>query len=134
MNAPTVSRTRRRAGRSVAVALVGAVAALGFGVSTTVGAQAATPTTLYVSQTGLNSGTCTSGSPCATVTYALTEAPSGATIEVSGTIDDHVTITTPVTSPSPRGLAAPPVRLGCWTGRGTEPLSPSELSVQELSA
>jgi hypothetical protein len=53
---------------------------------------------LYVSQGGLDSGTCTSASPCATVSFALTKAASGATIKVSGTINGHdVTIKSPVT-------------------------------------
>ena len=72
-------------------------------------AQAAAPTTLYVSQGGLDSGTCTSASPCATVSYALTKAASGATIEVSGTIDDHVSISSPVTITTwPGGPAGSP--------------------------
>lgn len=78
------------------LAVIGVVA-LTLGALTTVDAQAAAPKTLYVSQTGLDSGKCTSTSPCATVSYALTKAPSGATIEVSGTIDDHPIISSPVT-------------------------------------
>src|ERR1700722_12806548 len=62
-----------------------------------VDAQAAAAKTLYVSQTGLDSGSCPSTSPCATVTYALTKAGSGDTIEVSGTIEDNVTIGETVT-------------------------------------
>ena len=40
---------------------------------------------------------CVEASPCATVSYALTQAASGATIEVSGTIKDHLDIASPVT-------------------------------------
>ena len=77
-----------------------------------VAAQAAAPTTLYVSQGGLDSGTCTSASPCATVSYALTKAASGATIEVSGTINDHLAITSPVTITTwPSGPAGSPAVL-----------------------
>ncbi len=73
---------------------------LTLGVFTTVDAQATTPPPLYVSQTGVDSGSCQmSTAPCKTVTYALTQAASGATINVSGTIDDHVIIST--SSPSP---------------------------------
>jgi hypothetical protein len=51
-------------------------------------------TTLYVSGNGADSGDCSSSaSPCATITYALTQANSGDTIEVSGTIDDNPTVT-----------------------------------------
>lgn len=80
--------------RCLAVAL-GAV--LAFGMFTSVDTHAAGAHTLYVSQTGLDSGICKKADPCATVTYALTKAPSGATIEISGTIDDHVGISSPVT-------------------------------------
>ena len=99
---------RGPAGRYAAAAL-GALAALALGVLVPTAAQAAAPTTLYVSQGGLDSGTCTSASPCATVSYALTQAASGATIEVSGTIDDHVSISSAVTITTwPGGPAGSP--------------------------
>jgi hypothetical protein len=66
-------------------------------------AQAARPTALYVSQGGHNSGTCPSAHPCATVSYALTKAASGATIRVSGAINDHLQISAPVTITNWRG-------------------------------
>lgn len=59
--------------------------------------QTAAPQTLYVSSTGSDSATCPETSPCATVRYALTQAASGAIIKVSGTIDDHISISSPVT-------------------------------------
>jgi hypothetical protein len=95
MNTQAISWTRGHAGRYAATALGAVVLALG--AFTPVAAQAAAPTTLYVSQGGLDSGTCTSASPCATVSFALTKAAPHATIKVSGTIDDHLTITHPVT-------------------------------------
>src|SRR3984885_10738729 len=105
-----VSWTRGPAGRYAATAL-GALAALAC-VLVPAAAQAAAPTTLYVSQGGLDSGTCTSASPCATVSYALTKAASGATIEVSGTIDDHLGISSPVTITTwPGGPAGSPAVL-----------------------
>ncbi len=111
MNTRAVSWTRGRAGRYAATAL-GAVAVLAFGAFAPVDAQAAAPTTLYVSQGGLDSGTCTSASPCATVSYALTKAASGATIEVSGTIDDHPVISHPATITTwPGGPAGSPAVL-----------------------
>jgi len=71
---------------------------LALGAFAPVAAQAAAPKTLYVSQGGSDSAACTSASPCATVSHALTKAASGATIKISGTIDDHdVTIKSPVT-------------------------------------
>ncbi len=103
------SRRPSTLARASLAAILGAVTALTLGALTTVNAQAATPRILYVSQTGLDSGTCTSADPCATVTYALTHAPSGATIEVSGTIDDHATISSPVTITTwPGGPAGSP--------------------------
>jgi len=111
------SWTRGRAGRYAATA-AGTVAVLAFGVFAAAAAQAAAPTTLYVSQGGLDSGTCTSASPCATVSYALTQAASGATIEVSGTIDDHLAISHPVTITTwPSGPAGSPAVLD-GTGSG----------------
>jgi hypothetical protein len=96
MNTQAFSWTRGRAGRYAATALGALVLALG--VLAPVAAQAAAPKTLYVSQGGLDSGSCPSASPCATVSFALTQAASGATIKVSGTINDHdVTIKSPVT-------------------------------------
>jgi hypothetical protein len=85
---------------------------LAFGAFAPAAAQAAAPATLYVSQGGLDSGTCTKVSPCATVSYALTKAASGATIEVSGTINDHLAITSPVTITTwPGGPAGSPAVL-----------------------
>jgi hypothetical protein len=67
--------------------LAGPLAVFGAG-----GSAGATTSTLYVSNTGTDSGTCTSSTaPCATVTYALTQAGSP-TILVSGTIDDNVVV------------------------------------------
>ncbi len=66
-------------------------------------AQTSTASVLYVASGGNDqngSNTCTSPSaPCATVIQALSQAGSGATIYVTGTIDepDTATITSPVT-------------------------------------
>jgi hypothetical protein len=118
MHAPAASRVRGRAGRYAATAL-GALAVLTLSAFAPVAAQAAAPTTLYVSPGGSNTGTCTSASPCATVSYALKEAASGATIKVSGTIDDNLTITSPVTITTwPGGPAGSPAVLD-GTARGS---------------
>ena len=54
--------------------------------------------TLYVSSGGTDTGECMSpAGACATITYALSEANPGDTIEVSGTIDDNPTVNIPVT-------------------------------------
>src|SRR5260370_10564114 len=96
MNTQAFSCLRGRAARYAATAL-GAVAVLAFGAFAPAAAQAAAPSTLYVSQGGLDSGTCRAANPCAAVSFALTQAASGATIKVSGTIDDHLIISSPVT-------------------------------------
>jgi hypothetical protein len=118
MHTPTVSWIRGRAGRFVAPVVGAGAVVLALGAFAPAAAQAAAPKILYVSQTGLDSGTCTSASPCATVSYALTKAASGATIEVSGTIDDHITISQPVTVTTwPGGPAGSPAVLdGTGTG------------------
>jgi hypothetical protein len=111
MNTQAFSCLRGRAARYAATAL-GAAAVLAFGAFVPAAAQAAAPTTLYVSQGGLDSGTCASANPCATVSYALTQAASGATIEVSGTIHDHPSISHPVTITTwPGGPAGSPAVL-----------------------
>jgi len=71
------------------VLLAGPLAVLGAN-----GSAGAATSTLYVSNTGTDSGTCTtSATPCATVSYALTQAGApGDTILVSGTIDDNVVV------------------------------------------
>jgi hypothetical protein len=95
MNTQAFSCLRGHAGRYAATALGALVLALG--VLAPVAAQAAAPKILYVSQGGSDTSSCTSASPCATVTQALTTAASGATIKVSGTINDHPVISSPVT-------------------------------------
>jgi hypothetical protein len=77
------------------------------GVTAVAAPADATGLTLYVAAGGADSGTCAAEtSPCATITYALTQASPGATIYVSGTIDDHVTISTNVTIAQLNGAAA----------------------------
>jgi len=74
-----------RAGLAVAATVI---ATIGFAPPAT-----ALGSVLYVSQTGSDTGTCASpASPCATITYALTHAANGATINVSGTIHDNVNL------------------------------------------
>jgi hypothetical protein len=97
---------------------IGAVATLALGAFTTVDAQAAAPKILYVSQSGLDSGSCTAASPCATVSYALTKAASKATINVSGIIKDNVTISTSVTITGADAPASSPAVLDGTTSGG----------------
>jgi hypothetical protein len=111
MNTQAFSLTRGSAGRYTAAALA-AVAVLTLGAFAPAAAQAAAPKTLYVWPGGHDSGTCTLANPCQTVSYALTKAATGATIEVSGTIDDHSDISHPVTITTwPGGPAGSPAVL-----------------------
>ena len=61
----------------------------------------AAPGTLYVSTTGTNTGgnNCqTQSSPCATISYAVSKAASGDTIQLAaGTYHDIVAIASPLT-------------------------------------
>ncbi|HXW34848.1 MAG TPA: choice-of-anchor Q domain-containing protein [Acidimicrobiales bacterium] len=69
----------------------------------------ASSTTLYVSTTGSNTGNCQNeASPCATISYAVSQAASGDTIEVaSGTYHDIVEVPAPldITIEGPSGGA-----------------------------
>ncbi len=112
-------RSGRRAVGTLALITTTLTGAALLGAFAPVAAQAAAAKTLYVSQSGFDSGTCTSASPCATVSYALTKAASGATIEVSGTINDHLSIASPVTITTwPGGPAVSPAVLD-GTASGT---------------
>jgi len=70
-------------------------AGLIFGVATP---ASATGNTLYVASAGSDTGDCTSSaSPCATISYAVSQASGGDTIYVSGTIEETVTVDIPLT-------------------------------------
>lgn len=112
VNTHAFSWMRGRAALYAAAALGAGVLALG--AFAPAAAQTATATTLYVSQGGSDTAPCTSSSPCATVSHALTQAASGATIEVSGTINDHLNITSPVTITTWPG--SPPFGPGALNG------------------
>src|SRR5207237_10276461 len=132
MNMQAVS-SRGRAGRYAAIAL-GAGVVLALGVFAPAAAQAAAPKTLFVSQGGFDSGTCTSASPCATVSFAVTKAASGATIKVSGTIDDHLTISHPVTITTwPGGPARSPAVLDGTASGGVVFNSALGVTLKDLS-
>src|SRR4051794_1637430 len=82
-------------GRARAVVAVGVTLMASVGVALG-GAPpaAATGSVLYVAQAGTNAGDCTvAASPCATVSYALTQAAPSATINVSGTVHDNISTT-----------------------------------------
>ena len=130
MNNLAIARVRGRAGRYAATAMGAGAMLLAIGALAPTAAQAAAPTTLFVSQGGLDSGTCTAASPCATVSYALTKAASGATIKVSGTIHDHVSISSPVTITTwPGGPAGSPAVLDGTASGDVVFISPSVVGV-----
>ena len=71
-----------------------ATATIGFTASA---AQAFSPSTEHVSTTGVDSGNCIA-SPCATINYAIGQAPAGTTIDVAtGNYNQTVDITKPIT-------------------------------------
>ncbi|MGH3744883.1 MAG: hypothetical protein ACRDTP_08505, partial [Mycobacteriales bacterium] len=76
-------------------------------------ALAAGASTLYVAANGNDGSDCTSaGAPCATVSYALSQAgAAGDVVYVAGTIDDHVTVT------SAQGSGSSPLTIEGWPGQ-----------------
>ncbi len=81
-------------------AVVALAACCAFGLQFALATEAAAAlATLYVAAGGTNAGNdCTSPSaPCATISFALTKAVAGDTIDVSGTISDDVTVSLSVT-------------------------------------
>ena len=106
--APDLGTTRSRCLRLVlvlAIGMLGLVGTLGVGLVTAVPAGAAT--TLFVSgSTGSDNNPCSAIGPCKTISHALSLAGSGATIEVAGTVDDAVSVSTTVTIEQWPGRAA----------------------------
>jgi hypothetical protein len=91
---------------------------------------------LYVAQGGTDSGSCTSpSSPCATVTYALSQVSPGSTIYVSGTVDDHVDVTTSVSPVTIEGNPAgsPAVLDGTSSGTVVTVEGGSVVTLESLS-
>lgn len=83
------------AGRVLGAGLLGSL-----GLAVVPEAANASPVTLYVATGGTNTGNnCrTAEAPCQTIGFALTQAPSGATIEVqAGTYPEQIQIDQPVT-------------------------------------
>ena len=94
-----------------AVSIVGATAALTIGAPSASDAGATTSVTLYVSAAGVDgTNTCAaSGSPCATISHALTQVAGGnsVVINLSGTIDDNVVVLNTIPSVTITGALAP---------------------------
>jgi len=67
-------------------------------------AEASTTATLHVATSGKDTNPCTASKPCATITHAVSVAPSGATVRVAkGTYDQSVVIEKPITLVGQRG-------------------------------
>ncbi len=112
------------------VALVGA--GCGWGLLSAPPA-AATSTTFYVASAGSDSGTCQSAaSPCATVSYALTQASAGDVIDVSGTIVDNPTINMAVTIAQEPG-GSPAVLDGNGAGSVVDLHSSADVTFDQLT-
>lgn len=93
----------RMTGGSIAACLAASLVLVTGGITAVAPASpaGASPLTLYVSTTGTNtSNNClTSSTPCATVSYAVSQAASGDTIQVAaGTYHDTVAIAPPLTN------------------------------------
>ena len=77
--------------RTSALVAIGAVSTailIAVGVGTSQTAEAALPSTVYVSQGGMDVGGCASPSAaCASIDYAVSKAAANPTVEVSGQID-----------------------------------------------
>jgi parallel beta-helix repeat protein len=85
-----------RGWRSLAAAA--GAAALVAGVTSLGPVALASPSTLYVSPTGSDTGACAEAAPCATIGHAVAVAAPGDTIVVGpGTYDEQVVITEPLT-------------------------------------
>ena len=96
--------------------------------------SAAAATTMYVAAGGSNAGnTCTSpATPCATISYALTQGGAGSTVNVSGTILDRVAVSYPVTI---TGVNAPVGSPGMVDGSAGGPVfsTHSDLNIDHLT-
>ena len=82
------------------VAFTTVLSAVSFGVTIGAVPASASPSSTYVATTGTNiANTCASPSrPCLTISYALTQTPTGGTVSVAaGTYAEQVTITKNVT-------------------------------------
>ncbi len=128
---PVGSVSARRWFRLAAPIVALAGGALGWGVLAAPPAGAIVAT-LFVATAGSDSGNCQSaGSPCATVSYALTQAGPGDTIEVSGTIDDHPSVNLAVTIKAEPG-GSPAVLDGTGSGTVVSLGSSADVTIQQV--
>jgi hypothetical protein len=87
-----------RAMRSAMLAVPAATLIVGAGGLTAHAAPLIGTTTIYVATTGSDTNPCTKAKPCATLQYAVDNAPVGGIIKVeAGTYDQTVNITKPLT-------------------------------------
>ncbi len=104
----TTNRDRFARRLSICLVVCGLASALAL-VST--GVAAAVSSVLYVAGGGSNAANaCTNaGDPCATVSYALTQAAAGDTIDVSGSVADNVVVPSSLTPLTIAGISTPAV-------------------------
>ena len=92
---------KNRALLVVPVAVLGALAGAGttaLAATSSSHSRSVGTTTVYVSTTGSDSNPCTYSQPCATIQYAIDNAPAGALIKVAaGSYNQSVHITKPLT-------------------------------------
>jgi hypothetical protein len=87
-----------RAMRSAMLAVPAAALVVGAGGLTVHAAPLIGTTTIWVATTGSDSNPCTKAKPCATLQYAVDNAPVGAIVKVeAGTYNQSVNITKPLT-------------------------------------
>ncbi len=98
----------RAAPRALAISAL-MVGSVGVTVALAEPAAASGGVTLYVNSSGSNTGNdCTQLlAPCATVSYAVSQAATGDTIEVAGTVDDNVTVPSTISTLTISGDEAP---------------------------
>lgn len=101
-------RPSRAASRALAISAL-VVGSLGITVALAGPAAASGGVTLYVNSTGSDAGNdCTqSTAPCATLSNAVSQAATGDTIEVAGTIDGNVTVPSTISTLTISGDEAP---------------------------
>ncbi|MGO8875816.1 MAG: hypothetical protein ACLQNG_08645 [Acidimicrobiales bacterium] len=134
----TVTCNRRARRLSTRLLLCGLDSSLGVVLGSALAAApagATPPTTLYVAAGGSNaSNACTSAAnPCATLSYAVGQAASGDTIDVSGSIADNVVIPGTLSSLTVSGISAPAVLNEASIGTILEVEAGASVTIEDLT-
>jgi hypothetical protein len=115
--------------------VIGSVVYLGSGAGAASTPQGTAPTVVYVAQGGADTGSCPSTSPCASISYAISQAAANPTVEISGTIDGNLVLRSSVTL---SGADAPPTSPAVLDGSNsgtvlTVPTSASTVHLDHLT-